>query len=99
MRHDAAVSSSLDPATRPVRLLAAGGTIAMRGERAVPAVDASGLIGEVPQLAGVPKLEAETVMSVPGPHISLRQALELARRAADAARGGEGVVITTGTDT
>ena len=93
------MEEALSQLSRPVRLLAAGGTIAMRGERAVPAVDASGLIGEVPQLAGVPKLEAETVMSVPGPHISLRQALELARRAADAARGGEGVVITTGTDT
>jgi len=71
----------------------------MRGERAVPAVDASGLVGEVPQLSAVPSLEAETVMSVPGPHISLRQALEIARRAAETARGGEGVVITTGTDT
>jgi L-asparaginase len=85
--------------SRPVRLLAAGGTIAMRGERAVPAVDASGLVSEVPQLASVPKLQAETLMSLPGPQISLRQALEIARRATEAARDGEGIVITTGTDT
>ena len=31
--------------------------------------------------------------------MSLRQALEIGRRAVEAARGGEGVVITTGTDT
>jgi L-asparaginase len=71
----------------------------MRGERAVPAVDATGLVSEVPQLAAVPKLEAETLMSLPGPHVSLSQALEIARRAVDAAQRGEGVVITTGTDT
>jgi L-asparaginase len=93
------VEEALSQLSRPVRLLAAGGTIAMRGQRAVPALDASGLIGEVPQLAAVPALEAETVMGVPGTHISLRQGLELARRAAEAASGGEGVVITTGTDT
>ncbi len=71
----------------------------MRGKRAVPALDASGLVSEVPQLAAVPSLEAETLMSLPAAHLSLSQALEIARRATDAARGGEGVVITTGTDT
>jgi L-asparaginase len=93
------VEQALAQLSRPVRLLAAGGTIAMRGERAVPAVDASGLISEVPQLAAVPSLEAETLMSLPGPHLSLRQALEIARRATGAAEAGEGVVVTTGTDT
>jgi L-asparaginase len=71
----------------------------MRGRRAVPAVDATGLIAEIPQLSAVPRLEAETVVSVPGPHMTLGQALEIARRAARAAAAGEGVVITTGTDT
>ena len=71
----------------------------MRGQRAVPAVDAAGLVSEVPQLAAVPSLEAESLMNVPGPHLSLRQAHELARRAAETAAAGEGVVITTGTDT
>jgi L-asparaginase len=93
------VDEALWKLTRPVRLLAVGGTIAMRGARAVPAVDAAGLISEVPRLAAVPTLEAETLMSLPGAHIGLRQALEIARRAAAAAATGEGVVITTGTDT
>jgi L-asparaginase len=93
------VQDALRELRRPVRLIAAGGTIAMRGERAVPAVDAEGLARELPQLDAVPALEVETALSVPGPQMSLKQALELARRAADVAGAGEGVVITTGTDT
>jgi L-asparaginase len=84
---------------RPVRLLAAGGTIAMSGEHAVPALDAAALVQALPELAAVPSLKAETVLGLPGPQISLPQALELARHARDAARSGEGVVVTTGTDT
>ncbi|HEX8975195.1 MAG TPA: asparaginase [Solirubrobacteraceae bacterium] len=85
--------------SRPVRLLAAGGTIAMSGERAVPALDAGQLIDAVPGLGDVPQLEAENVLGVPGPQMRPDQALGLCRRARDAAAGGEGVVITTGTDT
>ncbi len=84
---------------RPVRLIAVGGTIAMRGDRAVPALDAAGLLEGLPGLAAARQLEAETVLSVPGPQLSLDQALQVARRAAAAADSGEGVVITTGTDT
>ena len=98
MRDDAAVSLSFDPATRPVRVVAAGGTIAMRGERAVPALDASELVEQLPQVAGF-RLEAESVLSVPSTYLSLSDALGLARRAGQAASGGEGVVLTTGTDT
>jgi L-asparaginase len=82
-----------------VRLLAAGGTISMQGERAVPALDAEALVKAVPALAAVPALSAETVLTVPSAHLTLAQALQLARRAADAAAGGEGVVVSTGTDT
>jgi L-asparaginase len=96
MRDHAAVPSAL--ATRPVRVLAAGGTIAMRGERAVPALDASELVEQLPQVAGF-RLEAETVLSLPSTHLSLADALDLARRAGQAASAGEGVVLTTGTDT
>lgn len=71
----------------------------MQGDRAVPALDARGLIDAVPALADVPELQAETVLGVPGPHLTLAQALGLARRAVAATGGGEGVVITTGTDT
>ncbi len=84
---------------RAVRLLAAGGTIAMQGERAVPALDAQGLVDAVPALAAVPALRAETVLTVPSVHLTLAQALSLAQRAAAVAGSGEGVVISTGTDT
>jgi L-asparaginase len=87
------------PQSRPVRLLAAGGTISMQGERAVPRLDAAALVRAVPALERFGDLSAENVLGLPGPQIELPQALELARRATDAAAGGAGVVITTGTDT
>ena len=90
---------ALEALTRPVRLLAAGGTISMHGARAVPKLEAKDLIELAPPLAGVPELAAETVLSLPGTQIDLGQALELAARAAAAARAGEGVALTTGTDT
>jgi L-asparaginase len=98
MRHDGAVNFGSDRATRPVRVLAAGGTIAMRGERAVPALDASELVEQLPQVAGF-RLEAETVLSLPSTYLTLADAFDLARRAGQAAEDGEGVVLTTGTDT
>jgi L-asparaginase len=84
---------------RPVRLLAAGGTISMQGEHAVPTLDAAGLIAAIPELARFGDLAAENVLGLPGPQISLEQGLELVRQAIKAAARGEGVVITTGTDT
>jgi L-asparaginase len=84
---------------RPVRLLAAGGTIAMRGEQAVPALDADELVEQLPQLASGPPLQTETVLALPSAQLTLDDAFGLARRACEAAQGGEGVVITTGTDT
>jgi L-asparaginase len=101
MRDDPAVispASGATASTRPVRVLAAGGTIAMRGEQAVPALDASELVEQLPQVAGF-HLEAETVLSLPSTHLTLADALGLARRAGEAASSGEGVVLTTGTDT
>jgi L-asparaginase len=85
--------------TRPVRLLAAGGTIAMSGARAVPTLDAEQLIAAVPELGDVPELATENILGVPGPQMALADALRLVRRAGEVAAGGEGVVITTGTDT
>jgi L-asparaginase len=93
------VEDLLGSLRRPVRLLAAGGTIAMQGQRAVPSLDAEQLMRAVPELAAVPVLNAETVLSLPGPQLSPADALTLARRAREAAGAGEGVVITTGTDT
>jgi L-asparaginase/Glu-tRNA(Gln) amidotransferase subunit D len=94
-----AIEAALQQLARPVTVLAAGGTIAMRGEQAVPALDAAALVASVPALASAPELTAETVFSVPGSYLSLDDALTLAHRAAATARSGRGVVITTGTDT
>ncbi len=91
--------SSTQPQSRPVRVLGAGGTIAMQGERAVPRLDAAQLVEAVPALRNVADLSAENVLGLPSAQISLGQALDLARRAADVAAQGAGVVITTGTDT
>jgi len=98
MRHDGAVTARDPASARPVRVLAAGGTIAMRGERAVPALDAAELVEQLPQVAGF-HLEAETVLSLPSTHLTLTDALALARRARAAGERDEGVVLTTGTDT
>ena len=93
------VEQALRSLVRPVRLLAAGGTIAMSGDRAVPALGADELIAALPALRTVPELRAENVLALPGPQITLADALDLAQRATAAAGGGDGVVITTGTDT
>ena len=45
---------------RPVRLIAVGGTIAMRGDRAVPELDAAGLLDGLPELAAAGRVHAET---------------------------------------
>jgi L-asparaginase len=84
---------------RPVRLIAAGGTISMQGEHAVPALDAGELVAAIPELAAFTQLTAESLLGLPSAEISLAQALTLSRRAVTAATAGEGVVITTGTDT
>jgi L-asparaginase len=88
-----------EPHPRMVRLLAAGGTIAMRGEQAVPALDATQLIEQLPARAAATQIRAESVLSLPSAQVTPAQALELARRAAASALAGEGTVITTGTDT
>ncbi|MGA2925341.1 MAG: asparaginase [Solirubrobacteraceae bacterium] len=93
------MQQALQSLTRPIRLLAAGGTIAMRGERAVPVLDAAALVSLAPELAGVPALTAETLLSVPSAQLTLADALVIAARAAQAAAAGEGVVVTSGTDT
>lgn len=71
----------------------------MSGAQAVPALEADELITAVPALAAVPALEAETVLSMPGAHLTLDRALQVARLAAASAADGRGGVISTGTDT
>jgi L-asparaginase len=94
-----AADQALRALTRPVVVLGAGGTIAMRGARATPALDTDELIDSVPALAAVPQLSAETALALPSAHLSLTDALTLSQRAATLAAAGSGVVLTSGTDT
>ncbi|MEA2411020.1 MAG: L-asparaginase [Thermoleophilaceae bacterium] len=83
-----------------VKVLAAGGTIAMSGAGGAQlALDAADLVAAVPGLAGEAGLEAETVVNLPSAHLALADQLRICRAARDAAREGTGVVVTHGTDT
>jgi L-asparaginase len=84
---------------RPVTVLSAGGTIAMAGRRAVPALDAGDLVAAVPALAQVPGLRARSLLDLPGAHLGAADALTIARAAVEETRSGRGVVIAHGTDT
>jgi L-asparaginase len=87
-------------ATMRVRVLAAGGTIAMSGDDgATLALDAEDLLASIPGLDGQAELEGETVANLPSAHLSLADQLRICRTARDAARRGIGVVVTHGTDT
>jgi L-asparaginase len=86
-------------ALRPVTVLSTGGTIAMSGARATPALDADALVAAVPALADVTGLRARSIRGVPGAHMSAADALAVARAALAETAAGRGVVITHGTDT
>jgi L-asparaginase len=84
---------------RDVLVLAAGGTISMKGEAgAVPELDGEALVKAVPGLAAYEGLSARTVLNKPSPHLTLADQLGVCRQARDAARRGTGVVVTHGTD-
>jgi L-asparaginase len=80
-----------------IHLIAAGGTIAMRGEHAEPALDAAALLEAVPGLAAYDPRPRD-LATAPGALLSLSDLLDVARAAAAAASDG-GVVVTQGTDT
>jgi L-asparaginase len=83
------------PAEPPsVRLLVAGGTIAMAGAPARPSLE---VIEQLREQAGA-QVQAEVFATVPSVHFTADQALALCRRAVELARGGTPVVITHGTD-
>ncbi len=84
---------------RSVLVIAAGGTISMRGEGgAVPELDAAALVADVPGLDEFAGLEAQTFLNKPSAHLTLDDQLQICRLARDAARTGTGVVVTHGTD-
>src|SRR3954469_13595768 len=83
-----------------VRVLAAGGTIAMSGEGGAKlALDAADLVAAVPGIRDPHEIESETVVNLPSAHLTLGDQLEICRAARAAARAGIGVVVTHGTDT
>ncbi len=87
------------PPPRRVRILGAGGTIAMGGPSgATPQLDAEALIAAIPGLTAREGLEAKDVVDKPSAHLTLEDQLTICREARDAARRGIGVVVTHGTD-
>jgi L-asparaginase len=71
----------------------------MAGDRAVPALDADALVAAVPALAAVADLRVRSLGGLPGAHLTLADALGIARAALAEAGAGRGVVVTQGTDT
>lgn len=93
------VSTPPLPNARRVRVLAAGGTIAMTGQAgATPELDAAALVAALPALADRSGLTAETIINVPSAHLTVADQLAICKAARDAARRGIGVVVTHGTD-
>jgi L-asparaginase len=84
---------------RPVTVLSTGGTIAMAGPRARPALDGDAVVAAVPGLADVAGLTTRSVLELPGAHVSAADALAIAQAALAEAAAGRGVVVTHGTDT
>lgn len=86
-------------AARAVTIISTGGTIAMAGARATPALDVDALVATIPALAEISDLRAHELLALPGAHLSMSDALAVARAALAETQAGRGVVITHGTDT
>jgi L-asparaginase len=84
---------------RPVTVVSTGGTIAMSGLRARPALDVDALVAAVPGLAAVEDLRTRSVVQLPGVQLSCADVLAVARAAFEETAAGRGVVVTHGTDT
>jgi L-asparaginase len=83
-----------------VQLVATGGTIAMTGSPARPALSGADLVAAVPELAELAELRVEQLSNVPGVNLDPpAMARALAAASGAVADGAGGAVITQGTDT
>ena len=85
-----------------IAVIALGGTIAMTpggGGGVVPKLTADDLVAAVPGLADVARIHASTFRQVPGAHLDLHDAVELAGEIERTLETCAGVVVTQGTDT
>src|SRR3954453_23278534 len=84
----------------PVHLVATGGTIAMTGTPARPALSGTELVQGVPELDSVAELTVERIGSVPAGSLAPALAARAIAAASAAVQGGAvGAVLTQGTDT
>lgn len=89
----------MSDAARAVTILSTGGTIAMAGDRATPALAVQALRATIPGLAEIPDLRARELLALLGAHLDMADALAIAHAALTETESGRGVVVTHGTDT
>lgn len=88
-----------------VRLIATGGTIAMKidpvKKAPVPAISGEDLVATVPEIAGVARVEVENLSNVPSDYMDPPRWIELQKSVVKALSRPEvaGVVVSHGTDT
>src|SRR5438132_653826 len=97
--------SAPKPALPIVRLIATGGTIAMKidpvKKAPVPAISGEDLLATVPEIAQVAQIEVENLSNVPSDYMDPDRWVQLQKAVAEALARPEvaGVIVSHGTDT
>ena len=97
--------ADLHPNLPVVRLIATGGTIAMKidpvKKAPVPAISGEDLIATVPEIAQVAKVEVQNLSNVPSDYMDPDRWVQLARATSETLARPEvaGVIVSHGTDT
>jgi L-asparaginase len=100
-----AAGDAAAPALPVVRLIATGGTIAMKIDPVknapVPAISGEDLVSTVPEIASVARVEVENLSNVPSDYMDPPRWIELQRAVVKAIARPEvaGVIVSHGTDT
>ena len=93
------------PALPVVRLIATGGTIAMKidpvKKAPVPAISGEDLVATVPEIAQVARMEVQNLSNVPSSYMDADRWVQLQKAVAEALARPEvaGVIVSHGTDT